>query len=109
MPAWYSDDYPDHEGYVVGHVRREGSSLFRELSRDDGEVEHDRIVRIQVACSCGWRSPYEYPWGGRWTDPGTSQVHDLPRYSPGMLWLTEEDEERCRQAWVEHAEAATAL
>lgn len=54
--GWSHDDLPAHEGYIVGLVALEGSSYrTRELGSRDGDGDQP-VERIQVACSCGWRS-----------------------------------------------------
>lgn len=55
--GWFSDDAPDHEGYPVALVERDGPMRglhFAELH--SGDAAATGITTIQAACECGWRS-----------------------------------------------------
>jgi hypothetical protein len=58
--GWVREDFPDHEGVVVGYVRREGCSpgldLYRELSfSTDPDARARPADRVAAGCRCGWR------------------------------------------------------
>lgn len=102
--GWLNEKYPDHEGYVIPLVEREGvyRGLYRELRYPGDDKERTDVVRIQAGCSCGWRSAYLVPERGVEPTPSGGSF-PLPSYSPFAAWVTEADEERCRKLWGVHA------
>lgn len=62
----FNDDFPGHEGYVVGfHERAPGSAVYREL--DGSDLDERDVHVIAVGCDCGWRSPHLVaPHGTLW-------------------------------------------
>lgn len=108
--GWFYDkpECYDHEGYVVALTYRANdrtSELFRELGYPDkATYESAAIPRIQAGCGCGWRSPYLIPERGAYQ--GSESVFHLPRWSPCSAWVTERDEQRCRDLWDEHVHHA---
>lgn len=103
--GWISFDHPDHEGFVVALVERDGvsplSGCYRELQYPGDNQERNDVVRIQAGCSCGWRSAYLVPGRGVEHTPSGGSIL-LPSYSPYAAWVTEADEERCRKLWTVH-------
>lgn len=94
LMGWVRDDFPGHEGVVVGLVRRGGCSpdldLYRELAFPiDADASALPADRIAAGCRCGWRSP-------RWT-PGRPAT-----YGPFSLLADVEDEEYAYQLWERH-------
>lgn len=88
-------DFPEHEGYPVGFVTRDGcdesSGLYRELEypRDS---DGDRTVKlIAAACDCGWRSP-RFP-----ASTGT-------QWWPSCIFASEVDDARVHALFKEHIE-----
>lgn len=85
--------FPDHEGYAVGFVMREGTdNSLRELACP-ADNEEKQVLAIAAACDCGWRSP-------RWK-PARST-----RWSPYSIFASEADEERVHMLWSKHLDEA---
>lgn len=101
--GWSHDDLPTHEGYIVGVVALEGSSYrTRELGSIDNDADQP-VERIQVACSCGWRSAIvNAPLGTRFSPSivifpsGTTEQRTEDRAL--LEWNTHIDRERGRYA-----------
>lgn len=103
--GWMSD-LGDHEGYAVGFVTvvkdgRSCSGVFRELGYADEEVQ--RIEKVAAACECGWRSARWRPLP--WREDG--KLH-LPDFSPHVVFISQEDEDKAHDLWKEHVEHARA-
>lgn len=60
--GWFRDEHPEHEGYAVAYVVRDGcqpdSHLFRELDYPGDNTIRLDVRRVGAGCTCGWRSPY---------------------------------------------------
>lgn len=95
--GWFRDDHPNHEGFTVGYVVREGtgegSDILRELAypTDNADLGKKQLPRIGAGCTCGWRSPYLVP-------------REPAEWSPFVVHLGKWDEERVRGLWDEHLE-----
>lgn len=92
--GWIHPEYPDHEGAVVGYVRREGvpsgSELYRELAFPlDDDAAARPADRVAGACRCGWRS-------SRWSPLAPAS------YGPFSLLVSNDDQERARRLWKRH-------
>lgn len=93
--GWIDEEHPEHEGYAIGYVPREGcassdSGLYRELGYPADNADRS-VARIAAGCDCGWRSP-------RWVpDPATD-------WSPHSVHTTEADDERVHRLWKRHLE-----
>ncbi len=54
--GWINEDKaPGHEGYVVGLVPL-CDDRWRELRYPNDKITVLHLKRVQVACTCGWRS-----------------------------------------------------
>ncbi len=88
----YWSDHPEHEGWAVGLVIREGcspdSGLYRELCYP-GDNAPRKIERVGAGCDCGWRSSH-------WTPEGRTD------WSPYSVFTSEQDEARVFGLWREH-------
>lgn len=74
-----------HEGYVVGIKRIEGTSQFRELGSDDLDVIP--LNWIQVGCECGWRSPRILaPSGTKWTPCCVTLPSERKDDEASLIW-----------------------
>ena len=107
--VWTHDDHPRFKGYIAALVHPEGvdgsiDGYYRELRYPTDDTERTDIVRIQAACTCGWRSPYMVPERGTCRPPRDSQHSEVPvpSYSQHTAWVTEPDLERCRKLWHTH-------
>lgn len=98
------DGHPDdeaHEGYITTVVQEGGIYAgWRELGLDDVAVSCDDILgvygptaaerrtyRMQIACTCGWRSHRMHiPIGVEW--------------SPATLWLSVVDDDTASTLWA---------
>lgn len=89
--GWHNEEHPEHEGYLVGLVKVD--YRFRELESEDGNVE--RVEYVQMACSCGWRSP-------RLAAP-----YDT-KFSPSIVLASEALDELGLLLWQEHVAATAA-
>lgn len=84
-----------HEGYLVGIVLATdaggapSSWRYRELSLSAGDDGNVRLTRVQMGCSCGWRSP-------RLVAP----VGTL--YFPSIVDAPQAFEDECAARWHEH-------
>lgn len=98
--GWYREDGRpdawDHEGYVVMVVKQPDDWDWRELGMakhghpDDLAIPAGALVKIQAACSCGWRSHRMVPpLGVEWM--------------PFCVLMSDEDEDEVAAVWrVEH-------
>jgi hypothetical protein len=92
--AWVHREYPDHEGVVVGYVRREGdpsgAELYRELAFPlDADAAARPADCIAGGCRCGWRSP-------RWSPSAQATC------GPFSVLASQDDQERARRLWERH-------
>jgi len=90
-----ADGENDHEGYLQGVVRDDWG--WRDLGLDDVGTLASHEFRVQVACTCGWRTERMLPpLGAEW--------------APCSVFLSEEaDEEAAREVWLtEHRQHATS-
>jgi len=92
--GYFQDEYPEHEGYAVGYVYREGCAgdtrLVRELLYPTDNASRGDVVLISAGCDCGWTSPYFKPRTGR------------VEWSPFTVHTSEEDDDRVVALWREH-------
>lgn len=92
--GWVREEHPDHEGYVIGFVCREGceqdSGLYRELMYPADDTRRD-VELLAAGCDCGWRSPRWFPSRRK---PAT--------WSPWSVAASEDDEERALELWRRH-------
>ena len=102
-------DCYDHEGGIVALTyltEDRAPGLFREIRYPDkATYGSDAIARIQAGCACGWRSPHFVPARGTYRGESGS-AHQLPQWTPYTPWVTDADEERCRELWREHVHHA---
>ena len=83
----HDDETYDHEGYVQAVVR-DGFG-WRDLGLDDVR-DDSRLIQVQVACDCGWRSRrMTAPLGAYWAPC----IVIFPR---------EEHEDAARSIWEDH-------
>lgn len=90
--GWQFEGLPDHEGYPVGFVAKEGTGgLVREI----GYPENERrvVLAISAACVCGWRSP-------RWKP--AREDGKPTAYSPCSVSVGAADDERAYRLVAEH-------
>jgi hypothetical protein len=92
--GWQHDEHPDHEGYLVGFVTREGCSpeagQYRELTYPADDVTRE-VGRLGAGCDCGWRSPRWLPSSKK---PAT--------WTPYSVSASEDDKERAFELWQRH-------
>ncbi len=99
--GWINESAPQHEGYFVGLVPADNPDgtksdwRFRELSSAAGDTSQMRPVHVQMACSCGWRSP-------RLAPPMEC------RYVPSTVLVPDWFEEYGRRLWHEHIKSEPA-
>jgi hypothetical protein len=125
--GWFNDEFPGHEGYIVGlvpvdleaaraagaldlggeewrqYLDRHGRPVcWRELSSKGaaGEPDKHQTVRvIQVGCDCGWRSQHFYAPSGT-------------RFAPSIVLLPREGaeglEDHALRVWRRHCEESKA-
>lgn len=80
--GWFDSAHPEHEGYLVGlvHDKERGlveSEHMRQLAYPHDDHERHDVVKLQGACSCGWRSPrFTAPYGTKWY-PHTVELPDF--------------------------------
>jgi hypothetical protein len=93
--GWVYSSHPDHEGYVVALVARDGclpkTKLYRELNYPGDDASRDDVVAVQAGCVCGWRSSY-LPF-----------LHEPARWYPFDVVVDEADEARCERLHHEHS------
>jgi hypothetical protein len=84
LMGWLREDYPDHEGYMIGFVLREGcdrgSGLYRELMYPLDATTR-RVELLAAGCDCGWRSP-------RWSPKKPAD------WGPWSVFASEDDDAR---------------
>lgn len=92
--GWTDEEHPEHEGYPVGYIVREGcaptSGLYRELGYP-ADAKARPMARMAAGCDCGWRSPQWIP------DPVTD-------WAPYAVFAVEADDQRVHQLWKRHLE-----
>lgn len=96
--GWCCED-GTHEGYLVGLVPDEAHGVFvghiqgrwRELSGRD-EITTS-VEFVQVACSCGWRSPL-------------LRAPDGTQFMPSSVMAPKAFEDDCAQLWDLHVAAS---
>ena len=90
--GWMNDAHPGHEGYVVGlvPVGDRQDDRWRELGVADKELGTIRLLKVQVACDCGWRScrmdaPLHTTWSPFhvWFD----EVHNERQEMGFAIWM----------------------
>lgn len=90
--GWFRDEHPEHEGYPVAYVVRDGcqpdSHLFRELGYPGDNTTRLDVRRVGAGCTCGWRSPY-LDERGTW-------------YPYSVELVREQVEAWIRQLWQDH-------
>jgi hypothetical protein len=113
--GWLCETAPDHEGFPVALVERDGcgqpkrpgaSNLYRELQYPNDDKTRDDVVCVQAACECGWRSPFLRVRGTY--GAGTAGTVDRAIYSPCIVLMDDPDEERLLKLWNEHIAHETA-
>jgi hypothetical protein len=88
--GWLHDDFPDHEGYLVGVVA--SGHGYRELGAPSDREARLGVDALQVGCECGWRSRrYHAPLGTRWFP----FMVELPKNREKL-------EDAARAVWIEH-------
>ena len=94
--GYFRDDFPRHEGWVVGYVVREGcdrgSGLFRELLYPADKEDRTDLVVLGAGCECGWRSAHFAP---DWRS-------SPPSWGPYSVLASERDEGCVCALWSEH-------
>jgi hypothetical protein len=87
--SWLRPGLRNHDGFVIG-LHEDPPGLLRPLERKD--PDGISVRELQAACSCGWRSV-------RFTAAASAGA----AWIFGTLDLCEQDEDKARALWVEHA------
>lgn len=98
--GWVCGDMPEHEGFAVGLVDRDGigpcSGLYRELQYPGDDKPRDDVRMVQAGCECGWRSPRRRKLDARW-QPFCLDLHQWDEDALLKLWHEHIEQERARR------------
>lgn len=90
--GWLQDDFKHHEGFLIGHVNREGCPVgageYRELAAPLDSTTR-RVDRVSAGCKCGWRSK-------RWAPI------ELAIWESFAVVADGDDSDRARKLWQRH-------